>query len=475
MDTNKVRARVLAFMREQHMTASCRSAGEISPAGEESGRAGQSGADRQDGILAAVSGGADSVCLLFLLHTICGELSLGLAAFHLNHGLRGAEADRDEAYVRELCSRLEVPFFSAQEDAAAYGRAHGMSTEEAGRNLRYQYLEETARELSFSRIATAHHRDDNAETVLLNLFRGSGLRGLGGIRPVRGHIIRPLLCLSRKEIEEYLTENGISWCEDSTNHENEYMRNKIRNELLPWVEENVNDRAAEHIAGVSSLAAEADGYLAGRAEELLAAYMEPEEPRTISFPTDLLDAQPEVLKLYLIRAMLLQAAGQAKDISGTHIRSVLGLFGPGGGRSVSLPYGLRAVRSYGSLEIGPEKKKETHRPDPEFHVFSWKKEREIPKNQYTKWFDYDKIMDTLSVRNRREGDFITLSGNRRKLVRRYMIDEKIPEADRDGIWLLADGSHILWIIGYRISEYYKVTDNTKNIMEVRICKGEENG
>ena len=181
-------------------------------------------AEPGDGVLAAVSGGADSVCLLLVLKALEESLGIHVAAFHLHHGLRGAEADRDERFVRELCERLQVPLHAVREAVAGYAKTHGLSEEEAGRILRYQWLEKTAGEFGCRRIATAHHKDDQTETVLMNLFRGSGLRGLGGIRPVRllsGELtlIRPLLDINRQEIETYLIEEKEAWCEDSTNKE----------------------------------------------------------------------------------------------------------------------------------------------------------------------------------------------------------------------------------------------------------------
>lgn len=428
-------------------------------------------AEEGEGILAAVSGGADSVCLLFLLHKWEEELKIRLAAFHLNHGLRGDEADRDEAYVRELCGRLQIPFLSVREDVSAYAALHRLSEEEAGRQLRYRHLEEAAGKLSCSRIATAHHRDDNAETVLLNLFRGGGLKGLSGISPVRGKIIRPLLCLSRNEIEEYLKENGIAWCEDSTNHECEYARNRIRNELFPWVKEKINERAGEHILNFAAVAGQADEYFTRQAEMILS------EGGT-SIRTEVFDRQPEILKSYLVRAMISSAMGNQKDISLKHIEAVCALKGPGGGTEAVLPGGLRAVRGYETLEIRREEAgKLWEEGDITLvtRIFSWKKDQEIPKNQYTKWFDYDKIKDTLSVRTRETGDYFMIGEGRRKLLKRYFIDEKIPEGKRDSIRLLAEGNHVLWVIGYRISEYYKITDETCTILEVKVCKGEENG
>ena len=534
-DRRRFRQKVLRFMRNKHMT------------------------DRGDGVLAAVSGGADSVCLLLLLNGMAAELGIRVFAFHMNHGIRGEEADRDEQFVGELCKQLEIPLTVAHEKVEIYAEEHGLSGEEAGRILRYRHLEETAERYQCAKIAVAHHEDDDAETVLLNLFRGSGLAGLSGIRPVRGKIIRPLLCVSRKEIEEYLKEQGFSWCEDSTNRENDYTRNKIRNELLPWVKENINSRAAEHILAASELAAQADVYFEMEAERILeescskrreeakqpisqnAGEADGKEPGTgqgsrvaenemkmyTKISTNLFDAQPEILKTYIVRRMVLNAAGKAKDITERHIRAVMKLTGPGGGYSVNLPYGLQAVRGYETLKIvqGQERRSAVESSDPgqkwknegsfekeirlrtdldetfrvgpasiRLHAIPRKKEPEIPKNQYTKWFDYDKINVGLSIRYRKNGDYLTLSGGGKKKLRRFMIDEKIPEDERDRIPVLADGDHVLWVVGYRISDYYKITDETEHILEAEVnlpdggekpenggqagiwnCKGEDHG
>ena len=534
-DRRRFRQKVLGFMRNKHMT------------------------DRGDGVLAAVSGGADSVCLLLLLNGMAAELGIRVFAFHMNHGIRGEEADRDEQFVEELCKQLEIPLTVAHEKVETYAEEHGLSGEEAGRILRYRHLEETAERYQCTKIAVAHHEDDDAETVLLNLFRGSGLAGLSGIRPVRGKIIRPLLCVSRKEIEEYLKEQGFSWCEDSTNRENDYTRNKIRNELLPWVRENINSRAAEHILAASELAAQADVYFEMEAERILEESCskrreEAKQPTSqnvgeadgkesgtgqdlkvaenamkmyTKISTNLFDSQPEILKTYIIRRMVLNAAGKAKDITERHIRAVMKLTGPGGGHSVNLPYGLQAVRGYETIKIvqGQERRIAVESSDPgqkwenegsfekeirlrtdldemfrigpasiHLHASSRKKEPEIPKNQYTKWFDYDKINVGLSIRYRKNGDYLTLSGGGKKKLRRYMIDEKIPEDERDRIPVLADGDHVLWVIGYRISDYYKITDETEHILEAEVklpdggeqpedggqagiwnCKGEDHG
>lgn len=436
-------------------------------------------AEPGDGVLAAVSGGADSVCLLLMLKALEASLGIHVTAFHLNHGLRGAEADRDEAYVRELCARLQVRLKVVREHVAEYAKQQGFSEEEAGRVLRYQWLAKTAEEFGCCKIATAHHKDDQAETVLMNLFRGTGLRGLGGIRSVRvlseeHTIIRPLLCMNRQEIESYLIEEKETWCEDSTNRELVYARNKVRNVLLPWIRENVNERAEEHILKTAAFASQADEYFSLQAEKLLEDHCN-ENPDEIGIENDVFDHQPEIMKPYLIRAMIARLTGSFKDISARHMEAVSALDGPGGGTTVDLPYGLRAVRSYNKLFIrktNAAKKEEISPNSLQMRVFEWDRDLEIPQNKYTKWFDYDRICDTLSVRTREPGDYFVIGNGKTKKLHRFFIDEKIPEELRDNILLLAEGDHILWIVGYRISEFYKITDATRNILEVRVDKGE---
>ena len=188
-----------------------------------------------DGVLVGLSGGADSVGLLLVLWKLRETFQISLRALHVHHGLRGVEADRDAAFSRMLCERLEIPFYEFRIDAAKEALDRKCSVEEAGRLARYRLYEETARaweeEIRRVHIATAHHADDNAETVLFNLFRGSGLTGLSGIAPVRGRIIRPLLWAQRSEIQTWLRQQGQDWVEDSTNQESEYSRNWLRNEL----------------------------------------------------------------------------------------------------------------------------------------------------------------------------------------------------------------------------------------------------
>ena len=447
-----------------------------------------------DAVIVALSGGADSVCLL----TVLKQLDFALRAVHVHHGIRGAEADRDEAFVQALCESLSVPLYVAHCQVPAYAAEHGLSEEEAGRILRYQILEEEAEkwEREFSdgsrvKLALAHHRDDNAETILHHLLRGSGLTGLAGIRPVQGRRVRPLLCVGRDEIREYLTAEHMDWCEDSTNQSADYTRNRIRSQVLPLLKTAVNEQAEEHILQAGQIIGQADAYLRQQAEEIWQEAVCGREEDLAAIPLTAFARQPEILKTYLIRHMLDQLHPGWKDISSRHFTAIAELSGKPVGSRLDLPGGLMARTGYETLEIvrkterGVSVKTESgadgeihgRQTVPELHmtVFSRQKDQEIPKNQYTKWFDYDKIKGTLSVRTRRTGDYLILPSGGSKTIARYMIDEKIPKEKREQILLLAEGSHVLWVVGFRISEYYKIEEHTENILQVTCDGGKDYG
>lgn len=439
-----------------------------------------------DGIIAAVSGGADSVCLLHVLAKLREKYSLKLEAVHVHHGLRGEEADRDAEFTRALCGRLKVSCRILYARVKEYAKKHSLSEEEAGRILRYKLLEQEAesREQETGcpvKIAVAHHGDDSAETVLYNLFRGSGLQGMGGIRPVRGRIVRPLLCITREQILQYLDESGLEYCQDSTNQSWDYTRNRMRHRILPEIVKEINPKASRHILQAAEKIRQADEFLQASAAAWINGRISEESPKRI--PKELLQ-EPEILQAYVLRRILADAAGSEKDLSSRHVDALLDLLRGSVGRRADLPGGIWAEREYTGLKIekstAPESVPPGHETGIPLEITVFPREKsqenqEFPKNQYTKWFDYDKINGMLSVRRRRTGDYITLAGGGRKSVKAYMIDEKIPAARRDSIFLLAEGSHVLWIIGYRISEYYKIGPQTTTILQAKLDGGENHG
>ncbi len=441
-------------------------------------------------VIAAVSGGADSVCLLLLLKELKGELGIGLSAVHVHHGIRGESADRDEEYVRELCKQLEVPVISRHVDVPAFAAEHRLSEEEAARELRYRVFCEVLAETGADKIAIAHHLDDQAETILFRMMRGSGLRGLAGMQPVRDRFVRPLLTVTRGEITAYLREKGVIWREDETNAEDHASRNRIRHNVLPAMQ-GVRADAAEKIAETGAYLGEIDDFMRGEAERFIAAHVkcmagENAEIQALQLPEAPYRTLHPALKLYVIRLLLEKIGCRMKDKGREHLLQADALMDRRVGRCVQLPGDGYIVRGYEGITVYRTKENAEKRGAAETspenggicaktRIFTNENGLIYPENQYTKWFDYDKIKEPVIIRHRQTGDlFSTLPGTKKKL-KDHLIDEKIPREERDALYLAASGQDVLWVIGYRMSEAYKVTEQTKTIIEIAILiGGEEN-
>lgn len=436
---------------------------------------------QSDRVIAGISGGADSVCLLCVLEKLRAIYGLSLVAVHVNHGLRGEAADADEAYVKALCEQKKIPLEIYHIDVNKLAAEKGLSGEEAGREARREAFTEVMEKCSGTKIALAHHMNDNAETVLLNLSRGTGLQGMSGIRPVNGRYIRPLLCVTREEIEAYLRENGIAYCTDQTNLEDMYTRNRIRNHVLPYMEAQVNEKVVEHIHNLSIQMDGLCGYIKRQVDQAFTRCVKKEQSYELEVAAFL--REDEALRPYLIKRLLCQAAGQEKDIEAVHVQSVEKLAQRQVGKRLMLPYQLVAVRGYdtititGADKIEASKGQEFSKPQIEMRVFSCEKMPEaFPQMPYTKWFDYDIIKNDVIIRSRRAGDYITIDdkGNT-QTIKKYFVNAKIPQRKREQVLLAADGDHIMWIIGYRQNQAYQVSEHTKNILEIKVSGGQEDG
>ena len=425
-----------------------------------------------DRVIAGVSGGADSVCLLFLLWEYAKEVDFSLQVVHVNHQIRGEEALRDQEFTKSLCKSLGIPVSVYSYPVTKIAKERHMSVEEAGRMARREAFLLEQEKCGAARTALAHHRDDLAETVLHNLARGTGVAGMAGIRPVRrmdGLVcIRPLLCIGRGEIEKWLTGRGISWVEDSTNKEPDYTRNKIRQTVLPALGE-VNSLAAEHIGEAAGIFCQVEEYLDIQTDMLYKRHVACSSDG-ICLHKGIFGEHP-LMQTCVIKRAIEEAAGQKRDITALHVKSVQKLYGQQTGSAASLPWGLTARVSYGDIWITRGEWENQPEKELEFEIFPYENQQ-IPEKKYTKWFDYDKIKNDLTVRKRQPGDYLCVGdrGGRKKL-KDYFIDCKIPRQEREDITLLADGSHILWVVGYRISEYYKITEETKRVIKVQV-KGE---
>ena len=296
-------------------------------------------------VLCAVSGGLDSMCLLDYMTRQPG-FSVGAA--HFNHQLRGAEADRDEAFVRDYCGKRRIPFAAGSGDTRALAEREGLSTEEAARRLRYEFLNKAAEDGGYDAILTAHHADDNAETVLLNLIRGTGSAGLAGIPQVRGNICRPFLRIPRAELAAYAAAHDIPHVEDSTNQDpGAAARNALRSTVMPVLRQ-LNPKCAENIARTSAILREESDALESMARGLMNQVKE--LPDGVSVPCLMLTDVPQAVAERAVLQLLAQTGGHRRDLSAAHVLAVLDL-ARGRGAEVSLPYGLTARRKKYSLEI----------------------------------------------------------------------------------------------------------------------------
>lgn len=426
-----------------------------------------------DRVAVALSGGADSVCLLHIFTALAPVLKIRVSAVHVHHGLRDT-ADRDEQFVRELCRKLQTELTVFHVHVPEEARAHHTGIEETARRLRYEALES----LEVERLALAHHSQDQAETLLLNLLRGSGLRGLAGMPPVYGRRIRPLLEETPEAIRAYLRQHDSCWMEDETNQDPTYRRNRLRHEILPMLSREFNPRLVTALAKTTELLQEDEAVLTELTREVLVRCEDGGGLRVSELAREPAALQKRCLRLYLQQTMGLT------DLSQSHMEAVMELFNRQSGRRTVLPGGFEVVREYDRLYVRkrlPQRPLEENVwevPEPPCHVsieifslkmdFSFVKNMEIDtfsENLCTKSFDYDTIKNTLKIRTRRPGDYLTMAGGHKKL-KNFMIDAKIPAEERDKVLLLADGAHILWVMGYRMSDACKVRPDTKRILQV---------
>lgn len=460
--------------------------------------------NKGDHILAGVSGGADSVCLFILLCLLKKELDFRLSVLHVNHGIR-QEASEDAKYVEKLCKEYNVPCYIEEVDIPTLSREMSMGEEEAGRFARYDLFYKKMEEIEANKLAVAHNMNDQAETFIMNLSRGSGLRGLSGIRAVRDRIIRPLLMTSREDIEKYLEDNNIPYQTDATNLEDEHTRNRIRHHVLPYLSSNINSEALLHISSAATELAYAQEYMEMQAANWL-------KDQGISTNNEqglpLLDLkeyrkQPYIVRKYILMELLNLVTNKRKDITQAHIEAADRLcMNQSGSEEIHLPYGIRILRAYDELRIATNNNapadKQVIDPDAE-QIIELRSDdnitipREIsfactdfrvriieipdgdaedflakvPRIPYTKWFDYDKILSCPIFRFRKPGDYIVIDQKgHKKSLKKFMTDQKIPEKDRNSVIIMADGDNVMWIVGYRTSCAYEISGSTKHILEI---------
>ncbi|MDD6194382.1 MAG: tRNA lysidine(34) synthetase TilS [Lachnospiraceae bacterium] len=453
-----------------------------------------------DGVLMGVSGGADSVALLRFFCRMAERGQWTLRCVHVEHGLRGRESLADAEFVKHLCRGCDIAcqVISVGEQIASMEDTH-MSLEEKARFVRYEALEQQARNMEEElgrpvHIAVAHHANDNVETMLFHLARGTGLDGMRGMPAARGRIVRPFLQVSRQEIEDYLGELHQDYCRDYTNEDTTFQRNRIRHEVIPQLEK-VNARAVCHMGRTARLVGEVADYLGKQAREIL-QQIQVEEGKEIR--VEPLRLYPAFMQREVVHLWLQQHIPGARNISFSQIAKIVELFDAQVGRQYYLPKGMVVRRTYQGIKITCESfsgqtveqgellileedlcMQNVEMTYGKYHIFfrlrDWDGTEEIPGNLYTKCFDYDKIKNNVSVRTRHSGDYITITAEgAHKSLQDYFVNEKVPADRRDEIPLLCDGSHVIWVMGYRISEHYKISNQTQKVLEVHMIEEKEN-
>ncbi len=449
--------------------------------------------DSGDKVIVALSGGPDSVYLLHLLAQFQKEFDIRLYAAHLNHRIRGLEAHKDALFCAALCDKYNIPFFVKSEDVPKFSKTKKMTLEEGAREVRYNMLFELKDALSANKIAVAHNMNDQVETVLMRMMRGTGLYGLRGMDYATNNvIIRPLLDVDKKDILKELEKNNIKWREDKTNEQEDYTRNKIRLTLIPMMEI-FSPKVKKNISRLSQYVREDSAYI--------------EENAYISFKENSFVVDEKTIKLDLegffqlypaiqkreIRYAILEVLHSLKGIEATHLEDVIALAHNSKiNAQINLPRGLIVYKKIDALYFSTEEFKMEEivfsydlptndiiaiseiALQAETKIISRDKSLILPTGKYTKAFDLDKIKGNLKVRNRRAGDKIKPMGlGGTKKLKDIFIDEKIPLEERNKIPVICDeDNNILWVVGKYISEDFKIDDTTKNVIRITVKKSE---
>jgi len=459
--------RVLRFIQQQHLV---------------------SGGEK---LVVAVSGGPDSVCLLHILTKLQEELKVKLHIAHLNHQLRGAESEADAGYVSDLARQWGIPATIERRDVTGYQAQQHLSLEEAAREVRYSFLAQVAKSIGAERVAVGHTMDDHIETILMHLIRGTGTRGLRGLQPITAWqsaynsltIVRPLLPVNRQETEDYCHQYHLAPRLDASNLSLSPLRNRIRQQLLPLLK-SYNPRVAEALLRTGRIASDDIDFLDKEVARLWGEIAQ-QQGKSIVLDKGRFDQLPSALQRYLLRAAAEKLLGRAKDIEMRHIEPMMAALTKPTGKRLSLPRGLtfaieynqyRLASDFSALSPFPPLRGEFQLNIPgETRLPGWRIEATIINREemaekggdFIAYFDLGKTGDRLLVRSRRAGDkFQPLGLDQPKKVNEFMIDAKIPRAWRQQVPIVCSPKQILWLVGWRIDDRVKVSEDTKRVLRL---------
>ena len=451
-----------------------------------------------DKIIIAVSGGSDSICLLDILNHIKKQFNLSLMIAHVNHGIRKRESEVEARFVRLKSFHMNLPFEQLSIAVPAIAREKGLSIEQVGRTLRYRFFKNLLHKYQAQKIALGHHADDQVETVLMRIIRGSGLQGLRGIPAKRNEFIRPLIECSRLEIEAYCQRRKMTYCDDSSNREPIYLRNKIRHQLIPLLNKEYNPSICNHLLQLQTIVQDELVCWRELTEKYFLKALTRKYPSGIVLDCRQLTEWPVALQRHVIRKGLSHLRYYLADIQFNHIESIRGLcLTDRGEKCIDLPGGIRVRKSYQNLEIAHVNHLKKSVGDKKFSMWEYKlpvcEDKEYPQlgiKIITEWHshiksvwgeyldsikkdeacvDYDKLLLPLKIRNRRPGDrFKPLNSKFFKKIKSYFIDQKVPLYKREKVSLVVDDSdRIVWIVGFQIDDRFKITEQTKKILYIQ--------
>jgi tRNA(Ile)-lysidine synthase len=441
-------------------------------------------------LLVAVSGGPDSVCLLGILNALKKDFGFKLHVVHLDHQLRSKASVADAQYVLDLCHELRIPVTIEQRNVRVYQKEHKLSLEEAAREVRYSFFMEVAESIGADCVAVGHTLDDHVETVLLNILRGTGTRGLRGLQSMRRWqssgkrltIIRPLLEVSRIETAEYCRRHHLEPRTDETNRSLKLTRNRIRLELLPLLK-NYNPDIVEALLRTAHIAADDIAFLEQTAYRYYRKIATKQNAAVVFDKKDLIKL-PVAIQRLILRQAIEDVVGTLKDIEARHIEEIVALMSKPAGKQINLPYGLFFVNDYERFLLGHQLDEfspltvlngeyQLNIPGltviPGWHISTDIIDESVMNNndRLTAYFDYERVGNRLLVRSRKTGDrFQPLGMDAEKRVGRFMIDARIPQLWRQRVPIVCAEGQIIWLVGYRIDERVKVIGNTERILRI---------
>lgn len=426
--------------------------------------------DKGDTIVSAVSGGSDSVFMLEMLLAIKDEYKLKIIVSHVNHGLRGAEAQRDEDFVKKLAEKNGLIYEVEHIDMAGYAKEQSLTCEEAGRKLRYLFFEEIKEKYKADKVAIAHNENDVAETIFLNIFRGTGLDGLESIPLRRDFYIRPILCFEKSEILDFLKENNIHYVDDSTNFTNYYKRNIIRNEIIPFIKKNFNENIVSSMSRLASIAKENNIYL----EDIINdKYVNIVKTNTID--RESFNELNHYEKTLVLRKFLRENLNYLNNISKDNIEDMINLISLDSGKKYDIDGKHYLVNDFDKtifkkLDINElsEEISLDFKLDKVYNIYGSKFKFVLSdKILSKKYLDYDLLTGKLSLRNRRSGDRFNPFGMKgSKKIKDYFVDKKVSSDERSKVLFLMNGDEIAYVVGYDIADKYRASSKTKNYLNV---------